>query len=114
MKINKLGLSGLVLAMTLMAPAHAEHGLDGSAVIGGALGGAAGAAVGSAAGGREAAIIGSAIGAAAGTAIATRKERVRVVDGHRYRDRHDNGWHRGHNKHKYRHKDKHKYDHHDD
>lgn len=110
MKLNKLSLSGLVLTAVLIAPAHAEHGMDGSAVIGGGLGGAAGAAVGSAAGGREAAIVGSAIGAAAGTAIATRRDRAKVSDDHhRHGDRHDNGGHRK-NKHKYRLKR----DHHDD
>ncbi|MDX1252336.1 MAG: hypothetical protein IDH49_08855 [Gammaproteobacteria bacterium] len=109
--MNKMSLAGLVLTAVLIAPAHAEHGLDGSTVIGGALGGAAGAAVGSAAGGREAAIVGSAIGAAAGTAIATRRDRVRVIDDHHHRGRHDNGWHRGHHKHKHKHR--HKNDHHD-
>ena len=100
-RINFAGLA-LVVSVSLMVPAHAD-GVDGSAVIGGALGGAAGAAIGSAAGGRNTAIIGSAIGAAAGTAIAThRNERIverRVVvdDGHYY----DRGRHRGHHKHKH-------------
>lgn len=109
--MNRMNFAGLALVMSvsLIVPAYAD-GVDGSAVVGGALGGAAGAAIGSAAGGRNSAIIGSAIGAAAGTAIATnRNERVverRVfVDGNGYYDRrHDRGRHRGHYKNKHGHK----------
>lgn len=86
-------------------------GVDGQAVLGGAIGGGAGAAIGSAVGGREGAIIGGAIGGAAGVAIATdgksepkttskqvvvEKEVVYVPVG-----RHDNGLHLGHGKNKH-------------
>ncbi|MEQ6340095.1 MAG: hypothetical protein M3A44_00200 [Gammaproteobacteria bacterium] len=112
-RINFAGLA-LLVSVSMIAPAHAD-GVDGSAVIGGALGGAAGAAIGSAAGGRNTAIIGSAIGAAAGTAIATNRgervveRRVVVGDGHYYDRGHDRGRHRGHYKRKHRGRD-----HHDD
>jgi hypothetical protein len=85
----------------LAAPAFAG-GIDGNAVLGGALGGGAGAAVGSAIGGRDGAIIGGAIGGATGAAIATKGSKPAVVEkevvyvhehGH-----HDNGLHRGHHK----------------
>lgn len=94
----------------LAVPAYAG-GVDGQAVLGGAIGGGAGAAVGSAIGGREGAIIGGAIGGAAGVAIATdgksepktvtkqvvvEKEVVYVPVG-----KHDNGLHRGHYKNKH-------------
>jgi hypothetical protein len=87
-------------------------GIDGNAVIGGAIGGGAGAAVGSAVGGRDGAIIGGAIGGAAGAAIATsgsKEPKVvtkqivvekEVVD---VQDPHDNGLHRGHHKNKHKH-----------
>lgn len=106
-RINFAGLA-LVMSVSLIVPAYAD-GVDGSAVVGGALGGAAGAAIGSAAGGRNSAIIGSAIGAAAGTAIATNRnervvERRVVVDNGDY---HDRGRHRGHYKNKYRHEREH-------
>lgn len=100
----------LLALAAFSAPALA---VDGKAVLGGALGGGAGAAVGSSIGGRDGAIIGGALGGAAGAAIATsgsretkvvtkevivEREVVRVND-----DRHDNGLHRGHHKHKGRH-----------
>ncbi len=113
--MKRVNWIALVLASGLALPALAG-GIDGDAVIGGALGGAAGAAVGSAVGGRDGAIIGGAIGGATGTAIATdgkRRERPRVKrevvyedEGGRYH--HDNGRHMGQYKHRYRHK------HHDD
>lgn len=88
----------------LAAPAFAG-GIDGSAVLGGALGGGAGAAVGSAIGGRDGAIIGGAIGGATGAAIGSKgskqtvvEKEVVYVDGH---DHHDNGLHRGHYKNKH-------------
>jgi hypothetical protein len=91
----------------LAAPAFAG-GVDGSAVIGGALGGGTGAAVGSALGGRDGAIIGGAIGGAAGAAIATSgtkktatKEVVVEKEVVYVPTRHDNGLHRGHYKHKH-------------
>jgi len=97
---------------TLVSPALAG-GIDGNAVIGGALGGGAGAAVGSAVGGRDGAIIGGAIGGAAGAAIATSGSKETkvvtkevVVEKEVYvRDRHDNGLHRGHHKGKHGHHD---------
>jgi uncharacterized protein YcfJ len=85
----------------LAAPAFAG-GIDGSAVLGGALGGGAGAAVGSAIGGRNGAIIGGAIGGATGAAIGSKSSNQKVVerevvyvDDHGH---HDNGLHRGHHK----------------
>lgn len=106
--MNKLGLVGLLLASTLSVPAIAG-GINGDAVIGGALGGAAGAAIGSAVGGRNGAIIGGGLGGATGAAVATsgqRNERTRrdvvYVNDDDY-DRHDNGRHRGHYKHKHKH-----------
>lgn len=102
---NKFSLFALLAAVSLPAAA----GIDGDAVVGGALGGAAGAAVGSAVGGRDAAIIGGGIGGALGTAIATKEQKREVVkvkevvyvneDG-----RHDNGLHRGHYKKKHKHR----------
>jgi hypothetical protein len=98
---------------TLATPAFAG-GVDGNAVIGGAIGGGTGAAVGSAIGGRDGAIIGGAIGGAAGAAIATSgskktkvvtKEVVVEKEVVHVRDRHDNGLHRGHHKGKHGHHD---------
>ncbi|MEN6585201.1 MAG: glycine zipper domain-containing protein [Sulfuricella sp.] len=95
------GLTGIALLGALAVPAYA--GVDGNAVLGGALGGATGAAIGSAVGGRDGAIIGGAIGGATGTAVMTSNRRepsvrreVVYVDEH---DHHDNGRHRGHYKH---------------
>lgn len=96
----------LLALAALAAPAFAG-GIDGNAVLGGALGGGAGAAVGSAIGGRDGAIIGGAIGGATGAAIGSKRSKQTVVerevvyehdyDHHDY-DRHDNGLHRGHHK----------------
>lgn len=98
--MKKIGTLVAMLAVLAVVPAHA-HGVDGDAVIGGALGGAAGAAIGSAMGGRDGAIIGGALGGATGTALMTSNRRessvrreVIYVDGH-----HDHGRHRGHYKH---------------
>jgi len=99
------GLTGLALLAGLAIPAQA--GVDGNAVLGGALGGGAGAAIGSAVGGRDGAIIGGAIGGATGAAVLTsnrrepsvRREVVYVND----YDRHDKGRHRGHHKHRHGH-----------
>ena len=99
------GVTGLALLAGLAMPAQA--GVDGNAIVGGALGGAAGAAIGSAVGGRDGAIIGGAIGGATGTAVLTsnrrepsvRREVVYVDD----RDHHDNGRHRGQYKHRHGH-----------
>lgn len=98
------GLTGLALLAGLAIPAHA--GVDGNAVLGGALGGGAGAAIGSAVGGRDGAIIGGAIGGATGAAVLTSNRREPVQREVVYvneRDRHDNGLHRGHHKNKHRH-----------
>ncbi|MFA6901037.1 MAG: glycine zipper domain-containing protein [Desulfurivibrionaceae bacterium] len=77
------------------------EGVDGKAVLGGAIGGAAGAAVGSAVGGKTGAIVGAGVGGAAGAAIATSdsnpREKVVVVHDD---DHHDNGRHLGHKKHR--------------
>lgn len=94
----------LLALAALAAPAFAG-GIDGNAVIGGALGGGAGAAVGSAIGGRDGAIIGGAIGGATGAAIATKGSKRTVVERDVvYEDEHghhDNGLHRGHHKHRH-------------
>ena len=98
--MNKFGLIGLLLASTLSVPAIAG-GINGDAVIGGALGGAAGAAIGSAVGGRNGAIIGGGLGGATGAAVATsgqRDERTRREVVYVDDDHHDNGRHRGHYK----------------
>ena len=103
-----------VVLFTLLAglSLSATAGVDGDAVVGGALGGAAGAAVGSALGGRDAAIVGGGVGGALGTAIATKNQRKEVVVQKEVvyverEGRHDNGLHRGHYK-------KHKKHRHDD
>lgn len=104
-------LVSAVSIFMLASPVYAG-GVDGQAVLGGAIGGGAGAAIGSAVGGREGAIIGGAIGGAAGVAIATdgksepktvtkqvvvEKEVVYVQSG-----KHDNGLHLGHGKNKHK------------
>lgn len=106
--MKKIGLVWVSLAVMACVsyPVHA-HGVNGDAVIGGALGGAAGAAIGSAMGGRDGAIIGGALGGATGTALMTsnrrepsvRREAVYYDD----RDYQDNGQHRGHYKQQHRH-----------
>lgn len=97
------GFIGMVLLAGMALPVQA--GVDGNAVVGGALGGAAGAAIGSAVGGRDGAIIGGAIGGATGTAVLTSNRRepsvrreVVYVDEHEH---HDNGRHRGQYKHRH-------------
>lgn len=99
----------LAMGVLVVSATTAKAGIDGDAVIGGAIGGGAGAAVGSAVGGRDGAIIGGALGGAAGVAVATsdrkqttsvRKEVIVVREGD---DRHDNGLHRGHYKNKNKH-----------
>jgi outer membrane lipoprotein SlyB len=103
---------GIVLAawaaMACVSYPVQAQGVNGDAVIGGALGGAAGAAIGSAVGGRDGAIIGGAVGGATGTALMTSGRRepsvrreVVYVDDHDHRD---NGLHRGHYKQKHRHR----------
>ena len=69
-----------------MADGYYYRGIDGNAVIGGAVGGGAGAAVGSMVGGRDGAIIGGALGAATGVAIAAQRPAYRA-DYH-YHDHH--------------------------
>lgn len=109
---KRLGVLILTLVAGISTPAHAA-GVDGDAVIGGAIGAAAGAAVGSAVGGREGAIVGGGLGGAAGAAVATagkKHEEVVVVRDH---DHHrDNGRHLGHHKKKHKH-DNHKHGHDD-
>jgi outer membrane lipoprotein SlyB len=93
-------LAFCVMISSISTPAMAE-GVDGKAVLGGAIGGAAGAAVGSAVGGKTGAIVGAGVGGAAGAAIATSdskpKEKVVVVHDD---DHHDNGRHLGQKKHR--------------
>lgn len=98
--------------LTVSAPLPAGE-VDGTAVLGGAVGGATGAAVGSAVGGREGAVIGAGVGGALGAAVGTQhseprpqvatKEVVQVREvPHHHPQRHDNGLHLGHRKHKRR------------
>lgn len=103
----KLFVSTLATATLLCAglSAHAG-GIDGNAVLGGAVGGALGTAIGSKVGGRDGAIVGGAIGGATGAAIgssSSKKQETRVVRERDvvYVDKHDNGRHRGHYKHKH-------------
>lgn len=104
MKFRKVVMLALLIGSTgLLNAAHAHGGIDGDAVVGGALGGAAGAAVGSAIGGRDMAMVGGALGAAAGVSLNTRS---RYDDGRRrgyYDDRHDRGYHRGYYERRHRH-----------
>jgi len=97
----------LATLLAFSIPAALADGVNGNAILGGAVGGGAGAAVGSMAGGREGAIVGSALGAAAGTAIATRPRSNVIYVTEEYR--HDNGLHRGWYKNKHRHHQRHHY-----
>ncbi len=90
------------LISSISTSALAE-GVDGKAVLGGAIGGAAGAAVGSAVGGKTGAIVGAGLGGAAGAAVATSDNnapgREKVVYVHE--DEHqDKGRHLGRKKHR--------------
>ena len=104
------------IALLLSASVNA-YAVDGGAVVGGAVGGAAGAAIGYQMGGKTGAILGGAIGGGTGAAVGARPDapavqaapvrRVSVRDredeeGDRH---HDNGRHRGHDKHKHHHED---------
>lgn len=95
----------VLFALTVLAVPAFAGGIDGSAVLGGALGGGTGAAVGSAIGGRNGAILGGAIGGATGAAIATRGSKKVVVEREvEYEpEHHDNGLHRGEYKHRHGH-----------
>ncbi|MDD5329675.1 MAG: hypothetical protein PHX38_06695 [Sulfuricella sp.] len=99
----------LAMGVLVVSATTAKAGMDGDAILGGAIGGGAGAAVGSAMGGRDGAIIGGALGGAAGAAVATSDRRqtavvkkevivVREGEGH-----HDNGRHLGQHKNKHGH-----------
>lgn len=102
----------LVALLALAAFSAPALAVDGKAVLGGAIGGGAGAGIGSSIGGTNGAIIGGALGGAAGAAIATSGSkkpqpqvvtREVVVEKEVYvhdDDRHDNGLHRGHHKHR--------------
>ena len=96
----------LVLGVLVVSAATAKAGMDGEAILGGAIGGGAGAAVGSAVGGRNGAIIGGAVGGAAGAAVATsdRRREVMVVHDDDY---HDNGRHLGQYKNKHKNHNRH-------
>lgn len=98
----------LALGVLAVSATTAKAGMDGEAILGGAIGGGAGAAVGSAVGGRNGAIIGGAVGGAAGAAVATSDRRREVVVVHDD-DRHDNGRHLGYYKNKHK-----KHNRHDD
>lgn len=98
--MKQAGILAFCMIFTVSTSVLAE-GVDGKAVLGGAIGGAAGAAVGSAVGGKTGAIVGAGVGGAAGAAIATSdnekpvKKKVVVV--------HDNGRHLGQKKHRKNH-----------
>ncbi|HEX5276316.1 MAG TPA: glycine zipper domain-containing protein [Fluviicoccus sp.] len=107
-----LALSALLASGTTLAA-------DNGAIVGAAVGGAVGAAIGQQTGGKDGAIIGGAIGGATGAALGsgntkTQTTQTVVVKGavpqqkviyvrDRDDDRHDNGLHRGHYKHKRKH-----------
>ena len=91
-------LAFCVMISSISTPAMAE-GVDGKAVLGGAIGGAAGAAVGSAVGGKTGAIVGAGVGGAAGAAIAADDKPAKKVVVIHEEDHHDNGRHRGQYKH---------------
>ena len=102
--MKRVGILAFCVISSISAPAFAS-GVDGNAVIGGALGGAAGAAVGSAIGGREGALVGAGLGGVAGVAVATSGKRAPVRTRERAvyvpeRRHHDNGRHWGHYKHR--------------
>jgi len=100
--MKRVGILVFCLVCSISAPALAD-GVDGKAVLGGAIGGAAGAAVGSAVGGKTGAIVGAGVGGAAGAAIAASEEKTtvkeKVVVVHE-EGRHDNGRHLGQKKHR--------------
>lgn len=123
MKTDKINMRGLLnklqgriamaaLLTAVSTTAMADHGyyrgIDGNAVIGGAIGGGAGAAVGSMIGGRDGAIIGGALGGATGAAIGSRP--VYRTD-YRYRDHYQTYGHPGGGK--YKHHKHHKHHHYD-
>jgi hypothetical protein len=110
MNLRQIAAAAALVVASGLVQAHG--GIDGDAVIGGALGGAAGAAVGSAVGGRDGAIVGGALGAAAGVSLNTSSPRYgsyggyggyRGDDRYYYRERHDRGRHLGHYKHRHHH-----------
>ncbi|MBU1406349.1 MAG: hypothetical protein KKE83_07790 [Proteobacteria bacterium] len=100
--MKRVGILALSVMISSISTSALAEGIDGKAVLGGAIGGAAGAAVGSAVGGKTGAIVGAGLGGATGAAIATSdnktvvREKVVVVEG----GHHDNGRHRGHYKHR--------------
>jgi outer membrane lipoprotein SlyB len=99
----------LALGVLAVSATTAKAGMDGEAILGGAIGGGAGAAVGSAVGGRNGAIIGGAVGGAAGAAVATADRRREVMVVHDDDHHHDNGRHLGQYKNKHK-----KHNRHDD
>lgn len=99
--MKRVGILAFCVISSISTTALAD-GVDGKAVLGGAIGGAAGAAVGSAVGGKTGAIVGAGLGGAAGAAVATSDEREptrrREVVVHE-EEHHDNGRHLGQYKH---------------
>jgi outer membrane lipoprotein SlyB len=107
MKTRILTMASLAMAASLNAGS-----IDGNAVLGSMVGAGVGSAVGSSIGGKEGAIIGGGAGGALGAAVGSSKtstparttnttvvnEKVIYVD--RDRDYHDNGKHKGHDKHR--------------
>jgi len=102
--MKRLGILAFLVISSISTPVMAGD-VDGKAVLGGAVGGAAGAAIGSAIGGKEGAMIGAGLGGVTGVAVATsdQKEPHAHAQGQTvyvYEDHHDNGLHRGQNKHR--------------
>jgi len=99
--MKRVGILAFCVMISSISTQAMAEGVDGKAVLGGAIGGAAGAAVGSAVGGKTGAIVGAGVGGAAGAAIATSDEKPvkkKVVYVHED-EHHDNGRHLGQKKH---------------
>jgi len=105
--MKRMGILAFFVISSISTPVMAGD-VDGKAVLGGAVGGAAGAAIGSAIGGKEGAMIGAGLGGVTGVAVATSDEKKphathvqgQTVYVYEDEDHHDNGLHRGQNKHR--------------
>lgn len=101
--MKRVGILAFCVISSISTSVLAD-GVDGKAVLGGAIGGAAGAAVGSAVGGKTGAIVGAGVGGAAGAAIATSDNNSAPAKGgvvYVQEDaHHDNGRHLGQRKHR--------------
>jgi len=100
--MKRVGILAFCVMISSISTSALAEGVDGKAVLGGAIGGAAGAAVGSAVGGKTGAIVGAGVGGAAGAAVATsdneKPVKKKVVYVHED-EHHDNGRHLGQKKH---------------